>query len=199
MPPTRKRQERSIATQDRLIDATLESLIELGLARTSTTEICNRSELSRGAQQHHFPRKAELLAAATEAIYERLGDRFREVMSRVKAGGDEPWGPALTVLWEIYRSDEWGAWLELMNASRTDPALRAHLAATDTRFVELAEQTWREFFGDPGDTLTPVFTRFLFAMLDGLALHGMLHPESDRPEQVLALLRDRILPGLYSE
>ena len=73
----RKQQERSIETQGRLLDATIACLVDLGYARASTTEICKRAGLSRGAQLHHYPTKAELVSAAIERLFERRHQEFR--------------------------------------------------------------------------------------------------------------------------
>src|SRR5204862_5492808 len=60
----RTQAERSAATQALLLDATIDSLVEVGYANTTTTGIAERAGVSRGAQMHHFPSKGELVAAA---------------------------------------------------------------------------------------------------------------------------------------
>lgn len=50
----RTQQERSTETRERLLDATVQSLIDLGYAKTTTTVVCERAGLSRGAQVHHL-------------------------------------------------------------------------------------------------------------------------------------------------
>ena len=79
--PVRKRrtqQQRSAATQDKLLDATIECIVELGYAKTSTTLVCERAGVSRGAQVHHFPTKAALVAAAIERLFSRRHEEFRQ-------------------------------------------------------------------------------------------------------------------------
>ena len=51
-------QARSVATRRRLLDAAVETLLSLGLARTSTTEVCRRAGVSQGALFKHFASKA---------------------------------------------------------------------------------------------------------------------------------------------
>ncbi len=48
----------------RLLEATVDCLVERGWAGTTTTVIAERAMVSRGAQLHHYPTKAELVAAA---------------------------------------------------------------------------------------------------------------------------------------
>src|ERR1041385_7510766 len=67
----RTQAESSEHTRELLLDATIECLVELGYARTTVQEICQRAGLSRGAQQHHFTTKAELMTSALEHLFRR--------------------------------------------------------------------------------------------------------------------------------
>ena len=60
----RTQEERSAETRTRLLEATIESLGEVGYASTTTTGVCERAGVSRGSQVHHFPRKQDLVVAA---------------------------------------------------------------------------------------------------------------------------------------
>ena len=62
----RTQQERSRVTQQRLLDATVDCLVEHGWAGTTTTLIAERAGVSRGAQLHHYPTKAALVLAAVD-------------------------------------------------------------------------------------------------------------------------------------
>src|SRR5439155_19309262 len=65
MAATRRTQEeRSAATREALMDATIDCLVDYGYAGTTTTRVAARARLSRGAQMHHFQRKAPLVVAA---------------------------------------------------------------------------------------------------------------------------------------
>ena len=63
--------ERRRITRGKLLDATIDSLIDRGYARTTTVEVGERTGLSRGTQLHHFPSKADLLVAAIEHLAEQ--------------------------------------------------------------------------------------------------------------------------------
>jgi AcrR family transcriptional regulator len=66
----RTQEERRSRTQARLLEATMECLVDLGWSGTSTTEVARRAGVSRGAQQHHYPTKMVLVAAALEHLLE---------------------------------------------------------------------------------------------------------------------------------
>lgn len=60
--PVRTQVDRSDAMKRRLIDATIESLVEQGHARTTAVEVCRRAGVTRGAFHHHFASLGALLA-----------------------------------------------------------------------------------------------------------------------------------------
>ena len=70
-------QERSRATQQRLLEATVDCLIEHGWSGTTTTLVAQRAGLSRGAQLHHYPTKAALVLAAVEHLAARRAEEIR--------------------------------------------------------------------------------------------------------------------------
>jgi AcrR family transcriptional regulator len=186
--PRRTQAERSAATRRLLLDATVDCLSRLGYARTTTTEIVERAGVSRGAQLHHFPTKAELVTTAVEHLFERRHEEFVEAMARLPAGADRA-AAAIDLLWSMVSGPTFYAWLELAVAARTDPELRASVAALTERFGDTIRRTFPELFPPPHEPnpFYDVIPVFIFALMDGLALEGMiLGPEVARAGQVLA-------------
>ena len=145
---TRRTQaERSAATQARLLDATIECLVERGWAATSTTEIVRRAGVSRGAQVHHFPTKEDLVLAALEHLLERRIEEFETTFANLAPEQRTP-ANAMRLLHENCFSDSFEAWLELVVAARTDPALHARFVGLEARFFENALATFRKIFPD---------------------------------------------------
>ena len=102
LPRTRRTQEeRSAETRARLLDATVESLIEVGYAHTTTTAVCARAGLSRGAQLHHFPTKSELVIAAVAHLTMRRAKEVREEAKRL-ADLDDRVEAALELIWTSF-------------------------------------------------------------------------------------------------
>lgn len=71
------------ATRARLLDAAVASLIEAGVARTTTLEVQRRAGVSRGALLHHFPNHAEMLCATVEELVRRNESSVRETRARL--------------------------------------------------------------------------------------------------------------------
>src|SRR3954470_11975957 len=102
--------ERSAATQVRLLDATIECLVERGWHGTSTTEIVRRAGVSRGAQVHHYPTKEDLVLAAVQHLVERRTREFEATFTRLPVDQHTP-ATAMRVLYECFRST-YEPWME---------------------------------------------------------------------------------------
>ena len=59
--------ERRAETRAKLLDATVKSIVEHGLAATTSRRVCDIAGVSSGAQTHHFPFRTDLLGAADRA------------------------------------------------------------------------------------------------------------------------------------
>ena len=119
----RSQEERSTETRSKLLKATIDLLIEVGYARLSTNDVAARAGLSRGAQVHHFPLKADLVRAAVEDLANRYSAFLLSKMDQLPEGRTGT-RIALNTLWEIYSSPLHDAYLELRVAGRTDADVR---------------------------------------------------------------------------
>ena len=195
----RTQAERSAATRARLLDATIACVLALGYARTTTVEIARRAGLSRGAQLHHFPTKAELVTAAVEHLFLRREAEFRAAFATLPAEADRGVA-AIDLLWSMVSGPTFDAWLELAVAGRTDPELRERVVALGERFVAIVERTFHELFPPPAEPnpLFEVAPAFTFALLDGLALgkvFGHDHPHAPKVLETLKMLARLALPA----
>ena len=167
----RTQAERSAATRVRLLDATIDCLVDLGWSGTSTTEVVRRAGVSRGAQVHHYPTKEDLVVAAVEHLCNRRMDEYRATLARLPASERTP-AASIDLLWSIWSGPTLEAWLELIVACRTRPALRARFVEFEHRFFDAAlalfQETQPDMTGDP--EFARMALRFTFCLLDGLAV-----------------------------
>jgi len=188
----RRRDERSAGTRRRLLEATFESLIEVGFARTSTPEVLRRTGISRGALLHHFPTKNDLVAAAVEYVFDKRLTAYREAFANLELPeGASRAEAAIDLLWELVCGPTYYAWLELLVAARTEPELLGRLKAIDERFDRRAGDIRSGFFPPPDsgeDAIYKVALRFVFATLNGLALVG-IHEDKDQLTPVVESLK----------
>ncbi len=161
--PRRTQAERRAHTRGRLLDAAVECLVELGYAGTTTTAVAERAEVSRGAQLHHFPTRADLVAAAIEHLFDRMRDEYRSALSPADVADPDE---AVDLLWAIFAKPDFAAVLELYTAARTDAELRRRLAPIADAHQAHVYRLAREYFPGAGD-----LDRALRTILD--AMQGM--------------------------
>jgi AcrR family transcriptional regulator len=181
----RTQAERSEHTRELLLDATIECLVEVGYARTTVHEICLRAGLSRGAQQHHFTTKAELMASALQHLFAKLS---QEVLASAEQlpPGPERITAGIDLLWRAYSGTLSTAAMELWVAARTDPELRRVLLPVDRGLGHATLEFYRQAAGDELDE--KLFEKLLLLSVNltrGLALDAMLGGAADRREALL--------------
>ncbi len=130
-PQVRRTQdERTAETRARVLNAAIECLVEEGYAGTTTKRIAERTGLSRGAQQHHFPRRHDLVVQAVTHLVNRRLEGLRVDAQRL-AEADDRVARLLDLLRELFAGPLFFASLELWVAARTDAPLREALYAAE--------------------------------------------------------------------
>lgn len=182
--------------QQALLDAAVDCLVEVGFARTTTTEVTRRAGVSLGAMLHHFPTKADLLAAAVGHVMRRRQDEFRKAMTDVPPGTDRL-DAAIDLLWEAFNGPIFQAWLELWVAARTDPELAGAVRAMEAEYDRASQEILLELF-PPDENVDAarlgLGMRFAVSLMDGVALRGLvMQPVDRRPVDLLkAIVRQRM-------
>lgn len=157
----RTQDERTAETRARVLDAAIECLIAEGYAGTTTKRIAERTGVSRGAQQHHFPKRHDLVIQAVIHLANRRLEELRADAQRLTNAEDRV-ERLLDLLDQSLTGPLFFASLELWVAARTDPVLHealyaaerelgrtigeltaevSSIAANDARFEDLIELT----------------------------------------------------------
>jgi AcrR family transcriptional regulator len=185
-PTTRKHRtqaERSERTRELLLDATIECLVELGYAHTTVQEICQRAGLSRGAQQHHFTTKAELMTSALEHLFKRLSEEILTVTDELPAGSERI-EAGIDLLWRAYSGTLSTAAVELWVAARTDPELRGTLLPVDRALGHATLEFYRQLM-DVSDDRLDTLVLLTVNLVRGLALDAMIGGDERRRDVLL--------------
>jgi AcrR family transcriptional regulator len=171
--------ERVVAMRNRLLDATIECLAETGYGGFSTNLVVRRAGVSRGALAHHFPTKADLVAAAADRLVELRAAEFRARFGAIPEHRRTV-GKALDVLWTFFDDPAYQALLELMVAARSDDELRPVMATGLRHAAEVTREVFAESFPDLarqpfiGETLDAIL-----ALYSGLAGQAALDGDGD--------------------
>src|SRR3569832_209743 len=144
----RTQQQRRDETRRALLDAAVESLIEVGFARTTTLEVQRRANASRGALLHHFPSKTELLVAAVDHLAEMRAAELRLLSAELPAEGKGSRTDAvLDLLWQCFSGTFFQVAMELRTAARTDLELRPVRVAAERALRDRIVAQARKLFG----------------------------------------------------
>ena len=187
VPGRRTQAERRTATRSALVRATVDCLVELGYARTTTQEVQSRAGVSRGALTHHFTAKADLVLAAMEHLYEEFSESVR------KAAAELPDDPAVRIrlgielIWARFHGPLFVASMELWTAARTDRELRAALLPHERRLGAQLRELSVEVFGEQvaRHPASEAVYQVLLTSMRGQALTYSLQPDASRDGQYL--------------
>ena len=196
----RTQEERSAETRARLLDATVESLIEVGYAHTTTTAVCARAGLSRGAQLHHFPTKSELVIAAVAHLTMRRAKEVREEAKRL-AGLDDRVEAALELIWTSFSGPLFYAALELWVAARTDPELHENLFKFERGVGKAMGQLWQEFAGgsQAEQSRFDDVLELTFYVMRGMALQKILKDNDTERRRLYEVWKRLVAEALGNE
>lgn len=188
--PKRRRtqEERTATTRAKLLDATVECLHEVGYAHTTATDIAKRAGVSRGAQLHHFPTKAELVTTAVEHLFDRRREEFLAAFAQLPAGADRV-HHAVDLLWTMVSGPTFYAWLEVVVAARTDRELQRSVVPMAERFSQTVRDTFHEIFSERGGPYFDQAPTFTFGLMQGLALEQMMVKDDAYVARILELIK----------
>lgn len=186
----------------RLLDAAVDCLVRYGYAGTTTTRVTELAGVTRGAQVHHFPTRADLVAAVARHLAEKRADLAFEKIEEVRRAPD-PIDAALELMWEIHQGPVHYATIEMWVAARTDPDLREQLTrvepAARASVIEFAEAA----FGDYATN--PRFRHIMYTAMDavrGILLMGLsdedttnMHKRWHRAKKDLRELINAVVPS----
>ncbi len=178
-------EERTRAMRTRLLEATVDLLVERGWSGTSTTLVSRRAGVSRGAQLHHFPTKNDLVLAAVSHLSEVRGRELAEAARNLPTGRRRT-RAVLDMLGDHFAGPVFTAALELWVAARTEPTLLAALAPLEQRIGRETHRLTVELLGV--DESRPGVRELVQGTLDlvrGLGLANTISDDTARRRRIL--------------
>jgi AcrR family transcriptional regulator len=173
-------QDRSVATRQRLLDAAVDELIEKGYGRFTTLSVTERTRISRGAQQHHFPQKNALVAAAIRHLADRQIEELRVAAASGRPGAARM-QRVLDLIFDLYSGPLFAAMIDLSLAARSDEELRRVIGPVE-REISDAIAVWAHGLMVDGGSGGEEFERRVAMSLSsarGIALLKLLgHPHA---------------------
>lgn len=177
------KQDRSRATRERLLEATITCLARDGWSRSTVSVIAEEAGISRGAAQHHFPTREELILAALERVFEL---RMAQVsVTSVPGRGRKRAEAVVLRLVEYYTDDLFKAALQVWTAAAADETLRAQIVPLERKFArEVHQAAVRLLAADDSDPFTHRMIQATLDMARGFGLADVLSDDSSRRARV---------------
>lgn len=197
--PARRRRtqhERSEETRTKLLEAAVDCISELGYASTTTTIIALRAGVSRGALQHQFRSRSDLLVALVEHIGRQISADIDTVPITAPIG--DRVAVCIGSYWRVYTSKAFVAATQILFGAKDDAALFRRILDVMQTLEALHDQYWHRLFADVGAPPARVASARHVALgaLRGLAFRQQFQPGDAAWTDELVLLRDMIAESL---
>lgn len=179
------KQDRSRATRQRLLESTIECLATRGWAATTVSVVAEHAGVSRGAAQHHFPTREDLITAALEFMFDSRMAAIRQQALALPSGPDRTEVVVVRMV-NYFTSSLFKAALQVWTAAAADENLKQRVVPLEAKFGRAAHELTVELLDV--DDADPVAHRLVQATLDlarGLGLADVLTDDSARREQIV--------------
>jgi AcrR family transcriptional regulator len=180
---------KSLRTRARILEAAMRLFAEIGYHAASNAVIAEAAKLTRGAMLYHFATREDLVEAAIQHIELDRARLFEDAARGSAAPGQDASEAAIDAYWALLHEIPFVAFAELEAAARTDPMLRARLAAAQVAFDRAQVGDFgalAQAGADPRFQASRDLGRFL---LEGLARGAMTYDEVARRRRLLAVVK----------
>ena len=195
-PSRRSQAERSAKTRAKLIQAAIDLIGRRGYGPATTEAIASAAGVSRGALQHQFKSRYELIAAVNGRLTRDMLALGRS-LTAAKRPLPERLNAVLRHYLSVYSSPTYLAILNLSLGVR-DASLRRRMRRHVASIYRKSDAPWLELFADTGLPKPQLvhLRRMTLATLRGLAIAHFLDIERAGFEAELALLEQALLDRL---
>ena len=114
--------QRRNETQAAILEASIDLLAEKGYAGFSASRVAARAGVSSGAQEHYFPKKSDLISAATRYAMREAVEHAQSLALNATRSTD-PVGKFLADSEHFFFRPVFRAMIEIMVAARSEPGL----------------------------------------------------------------------------
>jgi AcrR family transcriptional regulator len=175
--------------RDQLAAVALQTLAELGYARTSLRDIAQNSEFSHGVLHYYFTDKTDLITHCVRLAKAECVTRYDHVVATAASAAELRDGFAAALAGTL-REDEsmHRLWYDLRNQTLFDASFRGDVQEIDR---SLEQMIWRVVsrYAELADAPLTVSPAIAYGLFDGLFLQALVRQaaEPGRPEASEAL------------
>ncbi len=198
--PANKKEAQTIRARALLCNATISCLEKYGYAETTINRIVEEASVSRGALQHHFPSKEDLITETADRLLQRtIRPRLRKAKNGAAGDPTAQMAADMRFLWEkLVNTREYRALLEILTAARTDqqlkkritPTLKSWNKAIERNTIELYESVERD---DEDVRILGIMQR---VFMRGMLVQNQYSDDVKDQEKVVARFIELVAPHL---
>jgi AcrR family transcriptional regulator len=195
---SRRQVDKFAERRAQLADAALQTLAELGYARTSLREIAQNTEFSHGVLHYYFSDKEDLITHCVRQYEAACVTRYDEIVASASSA-EELKREFSAAMAQTLQTDApmHRLWYDLRNQSLFEESFRADVLEIDQHREEMIWRVISRFasFGGFSVVLSPGVA---YAILDGLFQQALLHhlAGDENAAETLRANVVRILDGL---
>ncbi|MDH6243638.1 TetR/AcrR family transcriptional regulator [Mycobacterium sp. OTB74] len=185
----RTQQQRREETRTRLLDAAIDTIVEVGYARASAKVIAQRAQVSDGALFKHFATMGDFMSEVTREVMRRQLDAFNKQVAEIPSDKPALEG-ALVALRDVSGNATNTVLHELRVAARTDEKLRTTLQGA---LIEYSSNIYETAQAMPGADQLPaehlaMLVTILINVFDGAGLMRAALPQPELEDGRIQLL-----------
>jgi AcrR family transcriptional regulator len=172
---SRRQVDKFAERRAQLADAALQTLAELGYARTSLREIAQNTDFSHGVLHYYFTDKEDLITHCVRQYEAACVTRYDEIVATATSGAElkREFSAAMA---QTLRADApmHRLWYDLRNQSLFEESFRADVLEIDQRRQEMIWRVISRYASFAGITVS-LSPAAAYAILDGLFQSALLH------------------------
>lgn len=184
----RTQEERTAEARAKLIGAAITLICEKGFVRTTMAEIASLAGLTRGAIQHHFSGRVELVTTILHEVEQRVVASFTAAAPNPSIPIEKRIDILIDSLSAVGESSAYLAAMEICFTSRADPDLQGVVRQSMKRSSDHFRILWQRTFGAevPEETISDC-RRVMVAVARGLVMSRLFSADPSRQSPVVSM------------
>lgn len=198
--PRRSQEERRRTTRAAILEATINRVCRLGASGAVMNDIAAEAGLTKGALQHHFADKSDLMATIVETGWGELVDTLRGISS-IEGSVDERIDTVVERMWSAYMIPAIGAAVVIHLSAPRDERLAGRNGHLLRSTQDVLDAEWRRLFSGSGAPPESIHAarRLARSTLGGMLYQSEMEPGVYDADEDLAVLKQVVRTMLKSD
>lgn len=192
--PTRKTQkQRTAGTTESLLKATIDLLHDRGLHRMSTAEIAERAGVSRGALNHHFASKEEIVVSAIRRQLRESTERLHAMALAIREEGGST-DRIVDFIWALMTDRLYYVTMEYLPEARHNAEFKRQVVVVVREFHDGLDAVWAELARQIGADVRRASTvmNATMCLIRGMIAQTTIRDDPGYFEELLAYCKQQV-------